>query len=170
MAQQCNYILRIDSVHQSTIVLRIKYTLQEVCLKHTCLPSKHRVWLPSRQTQISKHCSSRLKNKTNLRKRSWVWMVTIHWKEHKFRQVKSYSRNCCFDFVRCVCKWGVIVYLHVFISYIWSERVEVWDECWNRHDVEKERPQQVVWEMCSDNRPETHQNQKLITLSVTSQK
>ncbi len=124
MSKQCNYILRIDSVHQSTIVLRITYTLQEVCLKHTCLPSKHRVWLPSRQTQISKHCSSRLKNKINLRKRSWVWMVTIHWKEHKFRQVKSYSLfglcKMCVQ-MRWYCLSACVYFLHLE-SACWGAR------------------------------------------------
>lgn len=34
------------------------------------LPRRQSVWLPSKHTQTSLHCSSRLKNKMNLRKRS----------------------------------------------------------------------------------------------------
>lgn len=142
----------------------------DTLIKHICLPSKHRVWLPSRQTQISKHCSSRLKNKTNLRKRSWVWIVIMHCKGHKLTQVKSYSHNNHLDFNM---RKQMRYYYHPSrcdVSYIWSERVEVRDKRWNRHDMQEERPQQVVREMCSDNRPETHQDQKHITLSATSQK
>lgn len=42
------------------------------------LPSKQRVWLPSRHTQMSKHCSSRLRNKMNFRSSSCDWMDDIH--------------------------------------------------------------------------------------------
>lgn len=42
------------------------------------LPSKQRVWLPSRHTQMSKHCSSRLRNKMNFRSRSCDWIDDIH--------------------------------------------------------------------------------------------
>lgn len=42
------------------------------------LPSKQSVWLPSRHTQMSRHCSSRLRNKTNFRRRSWVWINVMH--------------------------------------------------------------------------------------------
>lgn len=146
------------------IVLQIKTHLQErMCMKYTSLPSKQRVWLPSRQTQISKHCSSRLRNKTNLRKRSWVWIVIIHCTEHREqKRTAEWQIILWVDFIltkMCVKSCSLISLFLIWLdgfTYIWSERVKVRDERWNGHDVEKKRPQQVVWEMCSDNRPATH--------------
>lgn len=46
--------------------------------KKNTIPSKQSVWLPSRHTQMSKHCSSRLRNKINFRSRSCDWMEAMH--------------------------------------------------------------------------------------------
>lgn len=112
------------------------HTPKSVCIKHTCLPSKHRVWLPSRHTQISKHCSSRLKNKTNLRKRSWVCMVTIHCKEHKFRliQIQFISRS-----LRYVCEWSfrMCLFLTSGVSVLRCEMNAGTDMMWRRKDLSR---------------------------------
>lgn len=53
------------------------------------LPSKQRVWLPSRHTQMSKHCSSRLRNKMNFRSRSCDWMDDIHCRDNPLRSLST---------------------------------------------------------------------------------
>lgn len=122
--------------HQCSVSLT--HTPRSVCIKHTCLPSKHRVWLPSRQTQISKHCSSRLKNKTNLRKRSWVWIVTIHWKEHKFRQVKSCSHTFLFWLCKtCVQMRWYCLFLTSGVSVLRCEMNAGTDMMWRRKDLSR---------------------------------
>lgn len=91
--------------------LRVKQVLSSTCNKNASrfkkvqfiqntLPSKQRVWLPSRHTQMSKHCSSRLRNKMNFRSRSCVWMDDMHCRDtavHNSHHTQyNYEINACF--------------------------------------------------------------------------
>lgn len=67
-------------------------------------PSKQRVWLPSRHTQMSKHCSSRLRNKMNFRSRSCDWMDDIHCRDNSLQLLSTIQiwDNMCFMVLRTI--------------------------------------------------------------------
>lgn len=49
---------------------------------------------------------------------------------------------------------AVVSSFWVFSVYLWGDGVDVGDNCWDRHDVDEERPQQVVREVSSNDRSE----------------
>lgn len=132
--------------------LKVKQVLSSTCNKkkvqfiQNTLPSKQRVWLPSRHTQMSKHCSSRLRNKMNFRSRSCVWMDDMHCRDSSSLQ-SPYAIQL----------WTQRVFYGIGGTYLWGENTQVGYDSWHWHDVKKEGSQQIVWEVSSNDRPEKYQ-------------
>lgn len=80
--------LKVKQVLSCTPYRTTSSIFQNKCIQNT-LPSKHRVWLPSRHTQMSKHCSSRLRNKMNFRSRSCDWMDDILCRNNSLRLLST---------------------------------------------------------------------------------
>lgn len=96
------------------------------------LPSKHRVWLPSRQTHTSLHCSSRLRNKMNLWKSPLDSITAIRYSEKQSNESK-------YHFI-----FSFIFFLYISRTYIWSEDREVRNQSWNWHYVDQEWAEKIV--------------------------
>ncbi len=84
--------LAVDRTHKDSLIptqTRSYYWMFKLIFIQTTLPSRQSVWLPSRHTQMSEHCSSRLRNRINFRSRSCVWMDAIHCRQRA--DIKTYS-------------------------------------------------------------------------------
>lgn len=126
--------------------VKIFHKIQWSCHPHTTLnkwkcknifnkitiPSKHSVWLPSRHTQMSEHCSSLLRNKMNFRRRSCVCIDAIHCWDRDIKDIKSYS---------LITKMIIpIIYERIFTSGVSTLRWDTTagtDMMWMRNDLSR---------------------------------